>query len=161
MDEAVAGALGEVDVDGEAPALAADCRAALASVHEVAEARLGPDAPRLRALAEALEVFPAPAGALGNGRREAAGRPGADALDAPGVLDDAPPGSREEALARLVAVGRYFRRCEPLSPVSYLIERAVRWGRKSLPDWLAEMVKDEQVLQGIHEHLGIDGRGAG
>jgi len=66
-----------------------------------------------------------------------------------------PIASRGEALRRLTEVAEYFRRAEPHSPVSYLVDRAVRWGNMSLDQWLQEMVKDEAMLAGLRETLGV------
>jgi len=65
------------------------------------------------------------------------------------------PQSREDALLRLQVVAEYFRRTEPHSPVSYLVQRAARWGAMPLEKWLQEVVKDQGVLGGIWETLGI------
>lgn len=66
------------------------------------------------------------------------------------------PQSREDALLRLQAVASYFRRTEPHSPISYLVQRAARWGAMPLEQWLQEVVKDQGVLGSIWETLGID-----
>lgn len=65
------------------------------------------------------------------------------------------PQSRADALRRLEAVAGYFRRTEPHSPVAYLVERAVRWGTMSLEEWLREVIKGDDVLGYVREHLGI------
>ncbi|MGE0716422.1 MAG: type VI secretion system protein TssA [Alphaproteobacteria bacterium] len=62
---------------------------------------------------------------------------------------------REHALRLLGDVADWFLRTEPHSPVSYLVQRAARWGRGPLDGWLAEVVKDDQVLRQIRETLGI------
>jgi type VI secretion system protein ImpA len=62
---------------------------------------------------------------------------------------------RQEALARLSEVAEFFRRTEPHSPVSYLVDRAVAWGGMPLESWLAEVVKDPATLEQIKETLGI------
>ena len=65
------------------------------------------------------------------------------------------PQSRADALRRLEAVAAYFRRTEPHSPVAYLVERAVRWGAMPLEEWLREIIKSDDVLGSVKEHLGI------
>lgn len=65
-------------------------------------------------------------------------------------------GSREEALGLLTAVARYFHETEPHSPVAPLVERAIKWGRMELVDWLKDVLKDESsALNRLHETLGI------
>ncbi len=63
--------------------------------------------------------------------------------------------SRGEALARLGEVADFFRQTEPHSPVSYLVQRAITWGQMPLETWLADVIKDTGVLEGIKETLGI------
>lgn len=68
------------------------------------------------------------------------------------------PQSRADALQRLEAVASYFRRNEPHSPVAYLVERAVRWAGMPLEEWLREVVKSDDTLGYVKEHLGIKDR---
>jgi type VI secretion system protein ImpA len=63
--------------------------------------------------------------------------------------------SRAEALARLSEVARFFRDTEPHSPVSRLIERAVRWGNMSFEDLLRDVVKSDAALNEIWDTLGV------
>jgi type VI secretion system protein ImpA len=65
------------------------------------------------------------------------------------------PQSRSDALSRLAALADYFRRTEPHSPVSYLVQRAVRWGEMPLEAWLQNVIHDESVLAQLHETLGL------
>jgi len=63
--------------------------------------------------------------------------------------------TRQEGFRRLVEVSEYFRRTEPHSPVSYLVERAVRWGRMPLEAWLEDVIKEVGVLDNLRETLGL------
>jgi len=63
--------------------------------------------------------------------------------------------SRQDAFRRLAEVSEYFRRNEPHSPVSYLVERAVRWGRMPLESWLEDVIKEVGVLDNLRETLGL------
>jgi type VI secretion system protein ImpA len=65
--------------------------------------------------------------------------------------------SREGAYRKLAEAAAYFRQAEPHSPVPYLIERAIKWGQMPLEDWLAEVVKSEDVLSRVWETLGVGG----
>jgi type VI secretion system protein ImpA len=65
------------------------------------------------------------------------------------------PQSRADALRQLAAVADYFRRTEPHSPVSYLVQRAVRWGEMPLEAWLQNVIHDESVLAQLRETLGL------
>lgn len=64
--------------------------------------------------------------------------------------------SRQEALKRLGQLADFFRKSEPHSPVSYLVQRAVKWGNMPLENWLQEVVKDQNVLFQLRETLGVD-----
>jgi len=63
--------------------------------------------------------------------------------------------SRQEALKRLNEVAEYFRHAEPHSPISYLVQRAVKWGHMPLESWLQEVIKDSTVLEQLRETLGL------
>ncbi|MBV8454298.1 MAG: type VI secretion system protein TssA [Deltaproteobacteria bacterium] len=71
------------------------------------------------------------------------------------------PTDRAEALVQLEKIAEYFRRTEPHSPVAYLVQRAVRWGRMPLAEWLTDVISDEGVLTRVRETLGIKGSGEG
>jgi type VI secretion system protein ImpA len=87
---------------------------------------------------------------------EEAAAPGAD-----GAAEGAGPRiagviqNREDALNTLVKVADFFRRTEPHTPVSYLLEQAVRWGRMSLPELLAELIPDEAPRLVFFKQVGI------
>jgi len=82
-----------------------------------------------------------------------AGEEGAVASGTPGTTG--PIRSRQDALARLAQVADYFRRTEPHSPVSYLVQRAITWGQMPLDAWLADVIKDGGLLEAIKETLGL------
>jgi type VI secretion system protein ImpA len=65
------------------------------------------------------------------------------------------PRNRTDALRRLEAVAAFFLRTEPHSPVSYLVQRAARWGQMPLEEWLREVIKSEDVLSHVRETLGL------
>jgi len=64
-------------------------------------------------------------------------------------------GSRDDAINRLSEIASYLRQVEPHSPVSYLVQRAVNWGRLPLDQLLKELLKDESVRNQVGELLGI------
>jgi type VI secretion system protein ImpA len=66
-----------------------------------------------------------------------------------------PIASRQQALQSLGQVAAFFRQTEPHSPISYLVQRAVRWGNMPLEDLLKEVVKSPDALDHIWETLGI------
>jgi type VI secretion system protein ImpA len=78
-----------------------------------------------------------------------------------GIAGQYTPTDRAEALGQLEEIAEYFRSTEPHSPVAYLVQRAVRWGRMPLAEWLTDVISDEGVLTQIRETLGIKGSGEG
>jgi len=63
--------------------------------------------------------------------------------------------SREEALRSLAAIAAFFRSTEPLSPLSYTLQEAVRRARMSWPELLEEIVPDLSLRAQILISLGI------
>jgi len=93
--------------------------------------------------------------ATGGGDTESASDPGL-------ILPAGPIQTRQEALKRLAEVAGFFRRTEPHSPVSYLVQRAIKWGQMPLESWLQEVIKNDGVLDQLRETLGLNttsGRG--
>jgi len=68
------------------------------------------------------------------------------------------PRSREEAFQRLIVLAAYLKRVEPQHPVSYLLERAVRWTKMPLDQWLGEVISNQDVLNDLRDTLGIKDR---
>ena len=50
--------------------------------------------------------------------------------------------TREEAFRQLVDISDYFRSTEPHSPLSYMLDKAVRWGRMPLHELIGELIPD-------------------
>lgn len=65
------------------------------------------------------------------------------------------PTSREDAFQRLAIIADYLKKVEPQNPVSYLVERAVRWAQMPLEQWLGEVIQNQDVLKHLRETLGI------
>lgn len=80
--------------------------------------------------------------------------PGGAAVAAPAGLAG-PLQSREDAFRKLQEIAVFLRRTEPQSPVPYLIERAVAWGRMPFERLLEELIKDEPSRGYVVELLGI------
>lgn len=64
--------------------------------------------------------------------------------------------NRADALKRLADIADYFRKNEPNSPVSSLIQRAVKWGNMPFDVLVQDMIKDETVLSQIRQTLGFN-----
>ena len=80
---------------------------------------------------------------------------GASGLEAGLTSVSGPVRNRQDALRRLLEVAEYFRKTEPHSPVSYLVDRAVKWGQMPLDRWLQDVIKDASVLSQLRETLGL------
>lgn len=128
----------------------------------VVDARFGSEAPSVRKVSALLDrmieiigrlggiVAPevAPEEIAGEGVPGVAAGPGG-AASGPGVM------TRETALRDLDRIAEYFRRSEPHSPMAYTLEDAVRRGRMSLAELLAEVLPDKAVREGMLLRLGI------
>lgn len=64
------------------------------------------------------------------------------------------PLTREEAFTLLTGIAQFIKQTEPHSPVPYLLERAIKWGNMPLESWLADVIKDGNVVEGIKDILG-------
>lgn len=67
--------------------------------------------------------------------------------------------NRRDALKRLAEIADFFHKTEPHSPVSYLIQRAVKWGNMPLDSWLQDVIKDETTLFQLRQTLGFNTSG--
>ena len=132
----------------------------------VANERFGiENAPSLRKVTNLLEQMLAVAGRLGG--QQVAGQVAADARPAErtevvsvgkaqgdggmrGALQ-----SREDALRELDRIAEFFRRTEPHSPLAYTLQEAVRRGRMSLTELLAEVLPDPNTRNEMLGRLGM------
>jgi type VI secretion system protein ImpA len=63
--------------------------------------------------------------------------------------------TREDALRALAQIAEFFRRTEPLSPIAYTLQEAVRRSRMTWPELLEEIVPDATSRSAILTSLGI------
>lgn len=64
---------------------------------------------------------------------------------------------RDQAFQELRRIADYFAQTEPHSPVSYLLEKAIRWGYLPLPELMQELMEgNEKVLNHVNLITGID-----
>jgi type VI secretion system protein ImpA len=136
------------------------CRMAFAELDQHLSRLCGADAPPSSAIAHLLEEIEDAAVFLTGyrGPTPEAGAPSAEvAPDAGGAVTLSPEaiGSREAALRQLEEIGRFFRRTEPHSPLSYSIEDLVRRGRMPWPDLLAELLQDQGARNSLLTAAGI------
>ncbi|EXU58916.1 type VI secretion-associated domain protein [Acinetobacter baumannii 24845_10] len=63
--------------------------------------------------------------------------------------------NREQAMKVLQEIADYFQANEPHSPVSYMLQKTIKWSQMPLHEWLAQVIKDEHPLQMVQEMLGV------
>lgn len=143
-----------------------DCQAEVARFDQALDRLLGREAPGTTAVRESLAKcedvarrilrnkggLESPAG--DGGEQERAAENGAEPA-APAAGSAGPLKSRDDAFRRLEEIAVFLRRTEPQSPVPYLIERAVAWGRMPFGRLLEELIKDEPSRGQVVELLGI------
>jgi len=66
-----------------------------------------------------------------------------------------PVKSRAEAFKKLTEISEFFRKTEPHSPISYILERAVKWGDMSLNDLIKELIPDSSARDTYGSLTGI------
>jgi type VI secretion system protein ImpA len=147
----------------EAAARVAECREELKALDRVVDEKFGRDTPGFGELQKSLEKVggwidktvkekrieepdPSDTSSAEEGGEAAAGIGGTTG----------PIKTRQDALRRLAEVADYFRRTEPHSPVSYLVQRAITWGQMPLDAWLGDVIKDGALLASIRETLGLN-----
>ncbi len=139
------------------------------ALDRIIDTRFGSEAPSLRRVTTLLERMVEIVGRLGGGPAKTeiddagantastsdgagAGAAGAgvSAGGARGALS-----TREDALRELDRIADYFRRTEPHSPLAYTLDEAVRRGRMSLSELLAEVLPDAAVRNEMVQRLGM------
>ncbi len=142
-----------------------ECAAELENLRKLCDERFGDDAPLLVPLEQLFaDIRDTLQKVVGAGEEAEAGEEGLGeevAAGAPGARIGGPVASRQQALRQLSQVAAFFRETEPHSPISYLVQRAVRWGDMPLEDLLKEVVKSNDALEHIWETLGITHEGEG
>jgi type VI secretion system protein ImpA len=133
------------------------------ALEAVTEARFGSEAPSLRKVRQLLERMFEVIAKLGGVPDESEAAEAATdttesvAAGGAAVASGAQGAilTREAALRDLDRIADYFRRTEPHSPLAYTLEEAVRRGRMSLAELLAEVLPDPEVRNGMLMRLGM------
>ena len=63
--------------------------------------------------------------------------------------------NREQAMRLMQEVSDYFQVNEPHSPVSYMLQKTIKWSQMPLHEWLTEVLKNERPIENMQELLGI------
>jgi len=67
---------------------------------------------------------------------------------------------RDQAFHELRKIADYFKESEPHSPISFLLERAIRWGYMSLPELMQELTGgNDSAIEHINQLTGMDNLG--
>ena len=64
--------------------------------------------------------------------------------------------SREEAIRQLNNISSFFRQTEPHSPISYVIDKAVKWGDMSLSELISELIPDSSSRETYSSLTGVN-----
>lgn len=81
---------------------------------------------------------------------------GNNQIEMSAVVSDKKILDREKAFAQILEVANFFEQNEPHSPLSYILRKAVRWGKTSLPELLAEIIHDDSALKESYKLTGIE-----
>lgn len=90
-----------------------------------------------------------------------AGEPGGTNMNdsslenAPAAIVAGPVKSREQAFRQLAEISAFFRKTEPHSPISYIIERAVKWGDLPLEELIKELIPDSSARDTYGSLTGV------
>lgn len=63
---------------------------------------------------------------------------------------------REEAFRQLREISEFFRKTEPHSPVSYVLQKAVKWGNMRLDELIMELIPDSSSRAHYSELTGVE-----
>lgn len=63
--------------------------------------------------------------------------------------------NREQAMKVLQEIADYFQANEPHSPVSYMLQKTIKWSQMPLHEWLAQVIKNENPLESVQDLLGV------
>ena len=63
--------------------------------------------------------------------------------------------NREQAMQVLQEIADYFQANEPHSPVSYMLQKTIKWSQMPLHEWLAQVIKNENPLESVQDLLGV------
>jgi len=134
-------------------------------LEEAIDSRTAADSPPTRAVRDLLDKVAAIAGRFSAGiaappgattpAGELAAADAAPAAAAPDPILAGAIATREDALRTLLGIAEYFRHTEPLSPLAYTLQEAVRRARMSWPQLLEEIVPDPVSRSAILTSLGI------
>lgn len=132
------------------------CCAELEQLNKSLGTRVGPVAPPLTTLREALQKCRQVANVILKKKAPPPATTNAAPASADGkVTAAAPVPTRDAVLEQLSRAAEELRRLEPHSPIPYLVLRAVELGRLPFPDLIKELVRDGNILKELNREFGI------
>ena len=147
----------------------AQSSAELAQLVQLLGAKMGPAAPALTGLRQAIDDCrtllqqilkiqnPEPSAA-------AAATPAAASLSEPGTEINGSPrpvATRAEAYRQLAQAADLLQQLEPHSPIPYFVKRAVELGNLPFPQLIRALIREPNVLLELERELGIKGEAPG
>ncbi|WP_086931407.1 type VI secretion system protein TssA [Agarilytica rhodophyticola] len=72
------------------------------------------------------------------------------------VVAKGPIANRDDAFKQLIEIAEFFRKTEPHSPVSYVLQKAVKWGNMPLGDLINELIPDNSSREHFSELTGVE-----
>lgn len=66
-----------------------------------------------------------------------------------------PVATREDAFKQLLQIADFFKKTEPHSPISYILQKAVRWGSMPLEELIGELIPDSNSREKYSELTGV------
>lgn len=63
--------------------------------------------------------------------------------------------NRDAAFKQLIEISEFFRKTEPHSPVSYVLQKAVKWGHMPLNELIQELIPDSSSRNHYSELTGV------
>lgn len=133
-----------------------NCIANLLELHEILTKKLAQQAPTFSRLHKQLENCLACVKAIA-AEKTLINEPMASiaviekSVDTAGTLNN-----RDEVLKILLQAADFFRRTEPHSPISYMLERIVRWGKLPFPELLKELISNQQIWNNVCQLMGVN-----
>lgn len=64
--------------------------------------------------------------------------------------------TREQAFQQLINIAEFFRKTEPHSPISYMLEKTVKWGKMPLSELMNELIPDSSSRDHYSSLTGVN-----
>jgi type VI secretion system protein ImpA len=120
--------------------------------------KMGPAAPALAAVREAIEGCHSLIGEIVRKRRPELGLEtdsSEEQSDVSGATTGRAPATRAEVYRQLAQAAAVLRELEPHSPIPYLIQRAVELGSLPFPQLINALIRNDDVLSELRREFGI------